>query len=53
MNAVNPGYVNSAVSFFRGTRTPEEGAAVVIKYATLDDDGPTGGYFEDSGQLSW
>ena len=53
VNAVNPGYVNSAVSFFRGTRTPEEGAAVVIKYATLDDDGPTGGYFEDSGQLSW
>jgi NAD(P)-dependent dehydrogenase (short-subunit alcohol dehydrogenase family) len=53
VNAVNPGYVNSAVSFFRGTRTPAEGAAVLVKYATLDDDGPTGGFFDDDGSLSW
>ena len=53
VNAVNPGYVYSAVSFFRGTRTPQEGAAVLIKYATLDEDGPTGGFFDDEGPLSW
>jgi NAD(P)-dependent dehydrogenase (short-subunit alcohol dehydrogenase family) len=53
VNAVNPGYVNSAVSFFRGTRTPAEGAAILIKYATLDDDGPTGGFYDDNGSLSW
>jgi NAD(P)-dependent dehydrogenase (short-subunit alcohol dehydrogenase family) len=53
VNAVNPGYVNSAVSFFRGTRSAEDGAAVLIKYATLDADGPTGGFFEDDGPLAW
>ena len=53
VNAVNPGYVMSAVSFFRGTRTPEEGAAVVVKYATLADDGPTGGYFDENGPQRW
>jgi NAD(P)-dependent dehydrogenase (short-subunit alcohol dehydrogenase family) len=53
VNAVNPGYVYSAVSFFRGTRSPADGAAVLIKYATLDDDGPTGGFFDERGPLSW
>ena len=53
VNAVTPGYVYSAVSFFKGTRSPEEGAAVLVKYATLDDDGPTGGFFDDRGPLSW
>jgi NAD(P)-dependent dehydrogenase (short-subunit alcohol dehydrogenase family) len=53
VNAVNPGYVNSAVSFFRGTRHPRDGAAVLIKYALLGSDGPTGGFFDDDGTLSW
>jgi NAD(P)-dependent dehydrogenase (short-subunit alcohol dehydrogenase family) len=53
VNAVNPGYVNSAVSSFRGTRSPEEGATILIKFATLPDDGPTGGFYDDTGQLSW
>lgn len=53
VNAVNPGYVRSAVSFFRGTSEPEEGAEVLIRYATLDDDGPTGGFFDENGPLTW
>lgn len=53
VNAVNPGYVYSAVSGFRGTRSPEDGAAILIKMATLDEDGPTGGFFDDKGPLSW
>ncbi len=39
---------------FRGTRTPEEGAAVAIRLATLDADGPpTGAVFEDETRLAW
>jgi NAD(P)-dependent dehydrogenase (short-subunit alcohol dehydrogenase family) len=53
VNAVNPGYVYSAVSFFRGTRSPEEGAAVLVRFATLDEDGPTGGFFDDAGPIAW
>jgi hypothetical protein len=26
---------------------------VLIQYATLDAEGPTGGFFDDQGQLSW
>jgi hypothetical protein len=36
-----------------GPRTPEQGAAVAIRLAQLDDDGPTGFVFEDETQLMW
>ena len=32
---------------------PAEGAAIAIKLATLDVDGPTGGVFDDNKQLAW
>jgi NAD(P)-dependent dehydrogenase (short-subunit alcohol dehydrogenase family) len=53
VNAASPGYVNSAISRFQGTRTPAQGAAIVVKLATLDDDGPTGGFFNDDGVVAW
>jgi hypothetical protein len=37
----------------RGTRTPEHGAAVAIRLATLPVDGPTGLVFEDKIRLAW
>ncbi len=53
VNAVLPGYVNSPISNFKGTRTPAEGARVQIMYATIDDDGPTGGLFDENGPVPW
>ncbi len=38
---------------FRGIRTPEQGAATPLRLATLPDDGPTGGFFEDAGVVPW
>ncbi|HSZ41629.1 MAG TPA: hypothetical protein VK817_16860 [Trebonia sp.] len=38
---------------FRGTRTPDEGAAVAIRLATLGAVGPTGAVYEDDTQLAW
>ncbi|WP_163511916.1 SDR family NAD(P)-dependent oxidoreductase [Fodinicola acaciae] len=35
------------------TRTAADGAAIVVKLATLDDDGPTGGFFDDNGPVPW
>ena len=32
---------------------PEQGAAVAVWLATLPEDGPTGGAFEDQVQLAW
>ncbi|GAA1800312.1 SDR family oxidoreductase [Actinomadura chokoriensis] len=34
-------------------RTAEQGAAIAIRLATLDADGPTGGFFDDAGPVPW
>ncbi|WP_416333193.1 hypothetical protein [Amycolatopsis echigonensis] len=38
---------------YAGTRTPEQGAAIAVKLATLPDDGPRGGFFDDAGEIPW
>ena len=53
INAACPGYTATDLNGFRGHRTPEQGAAIAIHLATLPDDGPTGGFFDDSGALPW
>ncbi|SDT19338.1 NAD(P)-dependent dehydrogenase, short-chain alcohol dehydrogenase family [Microlunatus soli] len=53
INAGCPGFVATDLNGFRGHRTPEQGAAIAIKLATLPDDGPTGGFFEDAGVVPW
>jgi len=53
INGAAPGFVATDFNNFRGTRTPEEGAAVAVRLATLGPDGPTGAVFEDDTQLAW
>lgn len=53
VNAACPGFVYSAVSHFQGTRTPDEGAEVIVELATLPDDGPTGEFFNWIGPQQW
>lgn len=53
INGAAPGHVATDFNNFRGTRTPDEGAAVAIRLATLPADGPTGVVFEDDQQLTW
>jgi NAD(P)-dependent dehydrogenase (short-subunit alcohol dehydrogenase family) len=53
INAGCPGYTATDLNNFRGFRTPEQGAAIAIQLATLPDDGPTGGFFEDAGVVPW
>ncbi|MFD0143955.1 MULTISPECIES: SDR family oxidoreductase [unclassified Streptomyces] len=53
INAGCPGYVATDLNGFRGVRTPEQGAAIAIRLATLPDDGPTGQFFEDAGIVPW
>jgi NAD(P)-dependent dehydrogenase (short-subunit alcohol dehydrogenase family) len=53
VNACNPGYVNSLVSRFQGTRTTAEGAEIIIDLATTDSDA-TGKFFDyDGSELNW
>ena len=53
VNGAAPGHVATDFNAFTGTRTAEQGAAVAIRLAQLDSDGPTGLIFEDDHQLSW
>ena len=53
INAACPGFTATDLNGFRGVRTPEQGAAIAIHLATLPDDGPTGGFFEDAGVVPW
>ncbi|MEU7612987.1 SDR family oxidoreductase [Micromonospora sp. NPDC049204] len=53
INAACPGFVATDLNGFRGVRTPQQGAAIAIRLATLPDNGPTGGFFEDAGVVPW
>ena len=53
VNAGCPGYVATDLNGHRGTRTPEQGAAVFLELATLPDGGPTGTFSDETGVLPW
>jgi NAD(P)-dependent dehydrogenase (short-subunit alcohol dehydrogenase family) len=53
INAACPGFTATDLNGFRGVRTPEQGAAIAIRLATLPDGGPTGMFFEDAGVVPW
>jgi NAD(P)-dependent dehydrogenase (short-subunit alcohol dehydrogenase family) len=53
VNGASLGHVVADSNGFRSSRKPEQGAAVVIRLAQLDSDGPTGLVFEDDTQLMW
>ena len=53
VNAGCPGYTATDLNQHQGTRTPEQGAAIGVRLATLPEDGPTGGFFDDAGPVAW
>jgi NAD(P)-dependent dehydrogenase (short-subunit alcohol dehydrogenase family) len=53
INAATPGYVATDLNDYAGTRSVEEGARVILELASLPQDGPTGGFFNDRGRVPW
>lgn len=53
VNAACPGYVATDFTGHQALRTPEQGAAIAVRLATLPDDGPRGGFFDDEGVVAW
>ncbi|WP_134768001.1 SDR family NAD(P)-dependent oxidoreductase [Nocardioides sp. 1609] len=53
VNAGCPGFVATDLNGHRGTRTPEQGAAVFLELATLPDGGPSGTFRDDAGIQPW
>jgi NAD(P)-dependent dehydrogenase (short-subunit alcohol dehydrogenase family) len=52
VNCVSPGYTATEFTGHRG-KPVESGARVIVAFATLDDGGPTGGFFRDEGRAPW
>jgi NAD(P)-dependent dehydrogenase (short-subunit alcohol dehydrogenase family) len=53
VNGAAPGHVATDFNNHRGTRPPEEGAAVAVRLAQLGREGPSGLVFEDEQRLVW
>ena len=53
VNAACPGYVATDFNRHTGPRSVEQGAEIIVRLATLPEDGPTGGFFDDAGPVPW
>ncbi len=53
VNAADPGYTATDLNQHRGPRTVAQGATIAVRLATLPEDGPTGGYFDENGVVPW
>jgi len=53
VNSACPGYVATDLNGHRGVRTVQEGAEIIVRLATLPEDGPTAGFFNDAGAVPW
>ena len=53
VNAAAPGYTATDLNAHRGGRTVQQAAEAIVRLATLEPGGPTGGYFDENGALPW
>lgn len=53
VNSICPGYVATDINNNQGPRSVEQGAAIIVKMATIGEDGPNGGFFNDDGAIAW
>jgi NAD(P)-dependent dehydrogenase (short-subunit alcohol dehydrogenase family) len=53
-NAVEPGFTATDLTPFSGAGQPvEKGAEVIVRMASIGEDGPTGTFQENEGELAW
>lgn len=53
VNSVPPGFVDTDSNNHTGFLTVAQGAAVLVRMATVSEDGPTGGFFSEDGSVAW
>lgn len=53
INSAAPGYTITAINDFKGHRTVQQAAEIIVKLATLDENGSTGGFFDENGTVPW
>jgi NAD(P)-dependent dehydrogenase (short-subunit alcohol dehydrogenase family) len=53
VNAVDPGYTATDMTDHAGFQTVTEGTDAIVRLAGIGADGPTGGFFNREGSVSW
>ena len=53
VNSADPGYTHTDMTQNQGGKPVARGAAVIVRLATLDDQGPTGAFFDENGPMPW
>lgn len=53
VNAVDPGYTATDLTNHAGFQTVTEGTEAIVWLAGIGPDGPTGGFFDREGTVSW
>ncbi|MBS0239733.1 MAG: SDR family NAD(P)-dependent oxidoreductase [Proteobacteria bacterium] len=53
VNACSPGWVRTSMGGKDAPRSPGKGAETAVWLATIDSDGPNGGFFQDKEQQAW
>ncbi len=53
INAIHPGWLRTEMGGAQADMSVEEGARIAVQYATLDETGPTGGFFFRDERLPW
>jgi NAD(P)-dependent dehydrogenase (short-subunit alcohol dehydrogenase family) len=53
VNSVTPGHTATDLNDHKGTKTVEQGARPIVKLANMNDDGPTGKFFSQEGEVPW
>jgi NAD(P)-dependent dehydrogenase (short-subunit alcohol dehydrogenase family) len=53
VNSACPGWVQTDMGSDAAPRTVSEGARIIIKLATLPNNGPNGGFFNEDGAIDW
>lgn len=53
VNAVDPGWVQTRMGGESAPRSPSDAARGIVWAVTLDDDGPSGGFFHDGESQDW
>ena len=53
INSACPGWVKTELGTPDAPGEVEDGARIYVRLATLPPDGPTGGFFNESGPIAW
>ncbi|PNQ85922.1 SDR family oxidoreductase [Paenibacillus polymyxa] len=53
INSVCPGFTATDLNGNSGYRSVEQAASIVVKLATINSDGPSGGFFDNHGVVPW